>query len=501
MDLSGIIKESQLEKSVTLPTKTGHKSFIDGLYNWSINPAEIQYKSNKIRSLRHTLNKNTALSTKLREFYEEYTATESIIDEIQAPPTDESKESKSQLVFTHPDLKPLNFAPFLLLILYAMKVFIAPTFAILMPLILVLAPFMLIKYVYGMDVEFTYYLTVIKELIIKQSATTMETMQRVGHIGWVAVSLGQNIIQPVFTAMHIYRLNNIYSEHYNKINKLYIKWRSIMEEFSKEGWTFSDKSYAGWFETFCTDSRMFLAGIMEPLGFNCWMREIGNLHSLYYIATNSDFNPIKVLNTKKPYMKLINAFEPQVAPENRKKLTIESLQNSVLTGPNRGGKSTALRAILVNVLLAQSYGCCLADYMEFTPFNWIHSCLRLEDVPGSQSLFEREVFMAARSLKRLSNQNEKGLILIDELFHSTNPSDSNRASKLYTNKLWASDNCISVISTHDFDLVNSASNQVNRLCCPAHLDENNKISYTYTLVPGVCEISSVDDILIEKGVI
>ena len=501
MDLSGIIRESQLASSINIGSAAGQHAFLSSLHHWSTNPAEIQYRSNKLRSFRHIIATNTSLSAKLSDFYNSYINAEKIIETIQAPPTEESKESKSQLVFTHPDLKPLNFAPFLLLLLYVMKTFIAPTFAICMPLILIIAPYLVIKHVYKMEIDFPHYWSIIQDLIIKKSASTMEKLQRVGHIGWVAVGIGQNMFQPVFTAMHIYKLNAIYSGHYNTISELYIKWQAILSDLAKEGWIFSDKSYAGWFSQFCTDPRMFLAGIMEPLGFNCWIREVGHLHVLYHMASNSDFNPIKAIIKSRPYMTLIGAFDPQIPADARRPLTLMGTKNALLTGPNRGGKSTALRAILVNVLLAQTYGCCLAASMELAPFHWMHTCLRLEDIPGNQSLFEREVYMAARSLRRLRNQEQRGLILIDELFHSTNPSDSNRAAKIYTQQLWNANNSMSIISTHDFDLVRSAPAEIDRFCCPARVvPESGRIEYTYSLCRGVCEVSSVDEILVEKGV-
>jgi hypothetical protein len=369
-----------------------------------------------------------------------------------------------------------------------------------MPLILIVAPFIMIKYMYKMDITFNYYWDVIQGLIFKQSATMMDKMQRIGHLGWVVAGIGQSMIQPVMTAKHVYSLNKIYSEHYNTTCNLYLYWKDILRELEKVGWIMSDKSYAGWFNTFCKDPRMFLAGAMEPLGLKCWICEISNMQVLYYFATNNYVNNITIRSYSRPYLSLLGAFDPQIDPEKRKLININNLQNSLLTGPNRGGKSTVLRSVLINVLLAQTYGCCLANKMILTPFDWIHTCLRLEDIPGLQSFFEREVFMAARSLKRIENYNHKGLVLIDELFHSTNPSDSNRAAKLYTNKLWQSSNCISLISTHDFDLVRNAPDKIIKLCCPAIMKENGSIDYSYTLSDGICEVSSVDEILLEKGV-
>jgi hypothetical protein len=500
MDLSGIIKESGITNSIQIGSRSGQEAFLLGLYKWSRNPAEIYHRSNKLRSFRSILQKNPSLSNKIKKFYDNYSKAEKTIEEIIQPQTEESKESKSQLVFTHTDLRPLNFAPLLLTILYFVKILITPAFAILMPLILIIAPFIMIKYMYKMDITFNYYWDIIQGLIFKQSATMMDKMQRIGHLGWVVAGIGQSMIQPVMTAKHVYSLNKIYSEYYTTTCNLYLEWKDIVAELKYDGWITSDKSYAGWFNTFCKDPRKFLAGAMEPLGLKCWICEISNMQVLYYLATNEYVNDIYIKQSSIPYLSLMGAFDPQIDPEKRKLININSLQNSLLTGPNRGGKSTVLRSVLINVLLAQTYGCCLAKKMCISPFDWIHTCLRLEDIPGSQSFFEREVFMAARSLKRLSDISYKGLILIDELFHSTNPSDSNRAAKIYTNQLWSNSNCISLISTHDFDLVRNAPDKIIRLCCPATINDDNSINYSYTLSTGICEVSSVDEILLEKGV-
>lgn len=504
MDISGIIKESALTKTIQIGSNTGQHTFATALSNqWSSTPAEIQYRSDKFRSFRSTLHKNPSLSKKLDTFFNAYNQSENILDEIIKPPTEESTESKSQLVFTSQNLRPLNFAPLLLTILYVVKIIITPLFALCMPLILVIAPYFLVKYMYNMDITFGMYWRIIQDLVFKPQSTMMEKLQRLGHIGWVFVGIGQNMLQPILTARHVYSLNSIYAKYFETTQNLYVQWRSILEDFSKSGWNFSDKSYSGWFDQFCTDPRMFLAGSMEPLALKCWIREVGEMHVLYRFASDPYVNPINVIQLEQPYLKLRGAYDPQIQPPDARKLiNIDSSkgEHSLLTGPNRGGKSTVLRATLMNVLLAQTYGVCFAEECSLAPFKWIHSCLRLEDIPGAQSFFEREVFMAARSLRRLANTGN-GLILIDELFHSTNPSDSNRAAKLYTKQIWESHKCLTLISTHDFDLARSAPTNIRRLCCAATRNEDDSIEYSYQLGEGICEVSSVDEILRENHVI
>ena len=186
-----------------------------------------------------------------------------------------------------------------------------------------------------------------------------------------------------------------------------------------------------------------------------------------------------------------------------KPISIRLLGHSILTGPNRGGKSTALRAILQNIIMAHTIGAVNARSITLTPLGFVHSCLRLEDKPGHASLFEREIEWAVDSLEMAANQF--GFICIDELFHGTNPRDSLIASRIYLDKLWARSNIISIVSTHQFDLLDGDGNTINKeiqyYCCPAFEGDtdNHTLNYMYGLEPGVCRLSSVYDILQEKG--
>jgi DNA mismatch repair ATPase MutS len=133
-----------------------------------------------------------------------------------------------------------------------------------------------------------------------------------------------------------------------------------------------------------------------------------------------------------------------------------------------------------------------------TPFRWLQTCLRLEDIPGSKSLFEREVAIASLALDRVRSKAGRGLVLIDELFHSTNPPDAEIASRKFLDELWRSKSTLSVVSTHLFCLAEEERTTVQQICCPA-TDNGHHIKYKYGLAPGICRVSSVREILREQG--
>jgi DNA mismatch repair ATPase MutS len=172
-------------------------------------------------------------------------------------------------------------------------------------------------------------------------------------------------------------------------------------------------------------------------------------------------------------------------------------QHALLTGPNRGGKSTALRSIGRSVYLAHNFGIAIGVAAAMTPMSYIQTCLRLEDIPGNSSLFEREVAVASLALTR--SKGSPGLLLIDELFHSTNPPDAEIASRIFLNELWESKKTISVISTHMFQLLEGENYGIQKLCCPAEEGPNETITYHYGLTQGICKVSSVREILREQG--
>jgi DNA mismatch repair ATPase MutS len=189
---------------------------------------------------------------------------------------------------------------------------------------------------------------------------------------------------------------------------------------------------------------------------------------------------------------------PTIAKKSSVSFTSKS-NHSLLTGPNRGGKSSNLRAILQCVLWAQTYGVTPATSYKGKLFDWIISSLRVEDRPGTSSLFEREIEIATSILKR---NRGRGLVLIDEIFHSTNPPDGEKSARIFLEKLWKKKNILSCVSTHVYSIVETSPTEVQKLCAYAEEDgDNSDIWYSYILQTGICKVSSVNEVLREKGLV
>jgi DNA mismatch repair ATPase MutS len=111
-------------------------------------------------------------------------------------------------------------------------------------------------------------------------------------------------------------------------------------------------------------------------------------------------------------------------------------------------------------------------------------------------MFESEVRFAASLLKK---RDGPGLVLFDELFHSTNPPDGIRTASCFLKNLWKKSNIASIVSTHVFELVEEAPNSIQKLCVPGVRKEDGTFSFSYKLQPGICTLSSVELIWKQEG--
>jgi hypothetical protein len=126
-------------------------------------------------------------------------------------------------------------------------------------------------------------------------------------------------------------------------------------------------------------------------------------------------------------------------------------KNMLLTGPNAGGKSTLLKALLIAALLAQTVAIAPCQDLRITPFASIRSQVNVPDCKGSQSLFEAEMLRCKATLddvRKLDAEGRFSLTVMDEIFSSTNVVEG-IAGAFAVAKALAKCACnVAVISTH-----------------------------------------------------
>ncbi len=94
-------------------------------------------------------------------------------------------------------------------------------------------------------------------------------------------------------------------------------------------------------------------------------------------------------------------------------------RNTLVTGSNASGKSTFLKALAVNAILAQTIGVCFAQEFRFGRARVMSSMAVRDSVRGGESYFVAEI----RSLKRILDAAEGKtpvLAFVDEILRGTN---------------------------------------------------------------------------------
>lgn len=155
----------------------------------------------------------------------------------------------------------------------------------------------------------------------------------------------------------------------------------------------------------------------------------------------------------------------------------------VLTGTNMSGKSTFLRMIGSNILLAQTMNFVMAKEYEGCFMNLVSSIAPKDDINNGKSYYLAE----AESILRIINALEKEVTVfcpIDEIFRGTNPVERISASSEIL-KYINSKNAICIVATHDRELTDMLKEEYEFYYFSENVDEKNGLSFDYKLKQGV----------------
>jgi hypothetical protein len=327
---------------------------------------------------------------------------------------------------------------------------------------------------------------------VKQAAG-FSPMNLIKQFGIIAVTMIQGIIQPYWTYKHLHSIDHIVQENGSLVLQFRELYESLESLLASHGFTFFKCPLPILMNERDATARI----ILESTYFKLALKYVGALEVIMCMAHQKEIYPVSWVQSTSPVFRIKNTFDFQVDKATRQTISMDcTKQHALLTGPNKGGKSTVLRALSVSALLAHTYGCSIGQ-LTATPFQHIFVCLKPDDLPGSKSRFEREIEFTANTL----THHERTLVFIDELYHSTNPPDALRSCEIYCSQLWKKANIVSVISTHLFELVEKSNSSIQRVCCPATVDEKGVIHFTYQLQEGICKVSSVDTLLQKNGLL
>ena len=197
---------------------------------------------------------------------------------------------------------------------------------------------------------------------------------------------------------------------------------------------------------------------------------------------------------KVPHIKLTDFWNPFVEPDkavlNSIELGDKMRRNAVITGPNSGGKSTAMNGIGYQIILAQSLGIAPSSEMRFTPFSHVATYMDItDDISAETSLFQSEIGRVVKLQKTIERlgPNKFSFTMFDELFSGTSSDQGATLAKGTAKVLGKEGNSISLIATHYLILTQLEQETANftNYKVPVEMLPDQKIVRKYKVEPGI----------------
>ncbi|MEN0058041.1 MAG: MutS family DNA mismatch repair protein [Bdellovibrio sp.] len=173
----------------------------------------------------------------------------------------------------------------------------------------------------------------------------------------------------------------------------------------------------------------------------------------------------------------------------------------LLTGSNMSGKSTFLRTIGINQILANMGAPVFAKRLQTRPWR-LETCIEVSDsLRDGYSYFYAEVRRLKQILQAVSS-TEPVLYLIDEIFRGTNNRERHIGSKSVIRTLAQSSNSLGFVSTHDLDLVilEESTPSVLNLHFREEVDSAGQMTFSYHLNYGPCVTTNALRIMRNEGI-
>ena len=192
----------------------------------------------------------------------------------------------------------------------------------------------------------------------------------------------------------------------------------------------------------------------------------------------------------------------EVEPGSVVKNNCSLSHNIIITAPNGGGKTTMLKSVLINTLLAQQVGAgCFDSRTIIAPYSHFHCYLNIPDTSGRESLFQAEARRCKEILDKMdgdgdgAEHTDKHLCIFDELYSGTNPEEAVESATSFLKYLSKKPNVSYILTTHYVELCRNL--EKNKKIVNMHMGiananagqkKTNDFSYTFLLKKGISTV-------------
>jgi DNA mismatch repair ATPase MutS len=172
---------------------------------------------------------------------------------------------------------------------------------------------------------------------------------------------------------------------------------------------------------------------------------------------------------------------------------------AMITGSNMGGKSTFLRTVGVNLVLALAGAPCCAKYGKVSNLKLYTSMRTQDNLKEGISSFYVELDRIEKMLKLIESSHNV-FFLLDEIFKGTNSEDRHKGGFSLINQI-SNLKTSGIIATHDIELAKLSENKklVANYSFNSEIKDNSMI-FSYELQPNICIDFNASELMKKCGI-
>ena len=218
---------------IGLETSATKEALHDRLQTWESDNVKLQYLKHKFSAFKQAFKEDPAFFPACKEIFKEIAQIETKLHELMKEESELEKETYGELLFLKSYLQPFNFIPCILFLWSMIRIYIIPGLGLLIPLFILLTPYLLLTYLFHIPITFSNYTQILHSVISGNINFVYEEVQQdfagtIKQCAIVGVTLIQGLIQPYWSYIHLQSVDSIIKEN----GQLIIRYKKLYESLS-----------------------------------------------------------------------------------------------------------------------------------------------------------------------------------------------------------------------------------------------------------------------------
>jgi hypothetical protein len=350
-------------------------------------------------------------------------------------------------------LKYLNNVPLLVEFFHLYKCYLAPIITVISPLTTIIGPYIYINRTLKLNLKFKDYIgflmTAFKGSLRSSGNIQSDSMKYLTIFMYIFFYI-YNIVQTFESASMFQKIRYDLKKKMENVNKFvatFYKIKSVRNEEVENEMVISIlPGLSGFYQI-----------AQDPLLKNKLKNILKYLYDIDIMNVGRKLIKEKVccfVKFSNKSTKMIDMSHVQFGKTGIKN-NMTLAKNIIITGPNAAGKTTYIKSIFTNTILAQSLGIACAKSARIKIVHVIGSFMRISDDLGSKSLFEAEIQRCNQLIKyaeEISAKKQNALFFFDEPMHSTPPIEGTATTIAVSEYLSKLPGIRLLLTTHYFEV-------------------------------------------------